>query len=115
MGRDGDNMWVNELFGNVCTPECFSNYFYIISAINCFIEQFIRLTLLTWLYSCFSMEDLCKGGQNQHREWKSRNPTAKRMTLNQQVMYSVKYSPCLIVKWAAFHDDQILVALKLNF
>lgn len=57
------------------------------------------------------MLDLFKGGQNQHREWTSRNQTAKRMTLNQQVMYSVKYSR-FIFKWAVFHKDQIFVALK---
>lgn len=38
------------------------------------------------IHSCFSIADLSKGGQNQHREWTSRNQTAKRMTLNQQVM-----------------------------
>lgn len=58
------------------------------------------------------MADLFKGGQNQHREWTSRNQTAKRMTLNQQVMYSAKHSPCLVVKWAVFRKDQILVALS---
>lgn len=39
----------------------------------------------------FKIIDLCPGGQNQRGGWTSRNQTARRMTLNQQVCHFKKY------------------------